>query len=395
MSHSLHVVRRPRHAAWAVLLLLAILTTACAVQGADSGTPHSRNPSISDPRPPVPTELSATGTPGPNGSQALGLAEDLQYLTGADLGARLDAYARLGVQWARFQLIWANVQRSSPNEWSWSSTDAVVAGLEARGIRPLAVLGTTPPWASRVTGCQVDTCGPTNPEQFATFAATAAARYAGRVQAWEVWNEPNIDTFYKPSPDPVAYAALLRAVGPALHAGDPAATVLFGGPAPADDSVDPADGHVVRIQPVSFLARAYTAGVAGTFDAVGWHPYSYPAPPGGLNPTSTWVQMYGSAASVREIMTSNGDEAKPVWGTEFGAPTAPASPGSLTEAEQAVQLGGGIDLWRRYTWTGPLFLYQLRDRGTDPADREDFFGLQRHDGSPKLAYDAVAARVVH
>ena len=109
-----------------------------------------------------------------------------------------------------------------------------------------------------------------------------------------------------------AYAALLRAVGPTLHARDPAATVLFGGPAPSDDSTNPVDGHVTRIQPVSFLARAYAAGVAGTFDAVGWHPFSYPAPPGELNPSSTWVLMYGSAQSVREVMTRNGDGAKPL-----------------------------------------------------------------------------------
>jgi len=40
-----------------------------------------------------------------------------------------------------------------------------------------------------------------------------------------------------------------------------------------------------------------------------------------------------------------------------------------------------------------MVLYQLRDRGTDTRDRENFFGLQRADGTGKPAYRAVASAI--
>lgn len=383
-------MRRRDHAAWAGLasaLVLALL--------ASCGGPTT----VAVPRAPRPSAAGVAATPPATvpqpypAAEPLGLAEDLQYLTGDALEARLDDYARLGVQWARFQLIWANVQPDGPADWRWGPIDALVDGLEARGISVLGAVTTTPAWADRAPGCAEQTCAPADPAQFASFAGAAAARYQGRVAAWEVWNEPNIALFWKPTPDPVAYAALLRAVRPAVAAGDPGAVVVSGGPAPAVDVVGP-DGRPTSTDPVTFLQQTYAAGAAGSFDAVGWHPYSYPRAPGGLNPTSAWVQMYGTATNVRGIMTAFGDGAKPVWATEFGAHTAAAAGGALTEDQQAEYLGGGIDLWRGYPWAGPFFIYQLRDRGTDETDQEDHFGLERADGSPKPAWDAVARRVV-
>jgi len=54
-----------------------------------------------------------------------GLFEDLQYLTGTALTDRLDEFVRLGVGWARFQLIWANVQRYSPDSFDWGPSMSV------------------------------------------------------------------------------------------------------------------------------------------------------------------------------------------------------------------------------------------------------------------------------
>ncbi len=316
----------------------------------------------------------------------LGLFEDLQYLTGPALDRRLDEYAALGVQWARFQVIWADVQRGGPDSYDWSHHDGLVQGLQKRGIKALAVLGTSPGWAQRALGCSGDTCAPTYPAQFGAFARTVATRYAGRVAAWEVWNEPNIVVFYRPQPDPIAYTALLKSVYPAIKGADPGTTVLVGGPAPAVTTTD-STGLTTAINPVSFMQDLYNLGGQGYFDAVGWHPYSYPAMPRGADPGSTWVQMDG----VRGLMSAHGDGGKKIWATEFGAHTDPMAEGYLSEAQQAAYFAIGIDLWRGYRWAGPMIIYQLRDRGTDIGDRENFFGLERADGSHKPSYAAVRA----
>lgn len=321
----------------------------------------------------------------------LGLFEDLQYLTGSALDTRLDEYQALGVHWARFQLLWANVQRWGPASYDWAPVDELVTKLGQRGIRPLAVLGTTPPWAARVAGCNRDTCAPTDPAQLAVFARTAATRYSGKIAAYELWNEPNTANFYAPAPDPVAYTRLLRATYPAIKGADAQVTVVTGGLAPAVTVLD-AVGAAQTVQPVDFVATIYANGGRGSFDAVGWHPYCYSQYPGGSDPGSAWVQLYGSPRNVRALMVANGDGSKKIWATEFGAHTDPAGEGYITEAAQAAYLGSGIDQWRTYSWAGPMILYQLRDRGTDRADRENYFGLERYDGSHKPAYTTVSSR---
>jgi len=50
---------------------------------------------------------------------------------------------------------------------------------------------------------------------------------------------------------------------------------------------------------------------------------------------------------------------------------------------------------RSWSWSGPLFLYSYRERGTDPSDYENLFGLVTHDFQPKgpalAAFEAAVA----
>lgn len=314
-----------------------------------------------------------------------GMFEDLQYLTGAALSARLDAYRATGVTWARFQLIWNAVQRGGLGSYDWAPYDALVDGLIVRGIRPLAVLTTTPSWA-RPPGCTDLTCGPADAAQYAAFAHTVAERYSGRIAAMELWNEPNSSVFFKPSPDPARYAALVKAAYPAIKAAASGMTVLTGGLAPAVD-VRGTNGWAT-LAPLSFLSSVYAQGAGGSFDAVGWHPYCYPALPGTVDPGNAWYQMYGPKTSVRSLMAAHGDSAKQIWATEMGAHTDPVGQGALSEQGQAETVSRAVTLWSGYPWAGPLFVYQLQDRGTSTSDRENFFGLLRFDGTPKPAYAA-------
>jgi polysaccharide biosynthesis protein PslG len=59
-------------------------------------------------------------------------------------------------------------------------------------------------------------------------AGLAAQRYAGKVGAYEIWNEPNAAPYYGPQPDPAGYTELLKAAYPAIKAADPDATVIGG-----------------------------------------------------------------------------------------------------------------------------------------------------------------------
>jgi len=314
----------------------------------------------------------------------LGFFEDLQYLTGTALSKRLDQIAATGAKRARFQMIWSNIQNRDATTYTWRFYDDLITGLIARGITPLAVLGTTPTWA-RPAGCVVETCEPASAAKFGAFARKAADRYAAMgLHDWEIWNEPNAAKFYKPLPNAGRYAALLRAAAPAIRRADPTATIITGGLAPTDEVRDAA-GRVTKVPPLDFLSQIYVAGAQSSFDAIGWHPYTFPRLPGTANDLDAWFQLYGTATNLRKMMEANGDGAKKVWATEFGAHTDPQGEGYVTEARQASILDQGISLWRSLSWAGPMFVYRYQDTGTDQSDREQFFGLIRADGTPKPA----------
>ena len=242
----------------------------------------------------------------------------------------------------------------------------------------------TPGWA-RPSGTSA-TYGP-DPAKFAAFAKVAASHYSALgVHAYEVWNEPNIKSFWTPSPNVGDYTRLLKAAYPAIKGADPQATVLSGGTAPAPD-----DG--TSYSPVSFLKGIYTNGGGGSFDAVSHHPYCWETYPGDPQAWSSWYQMYGTNPSLRSVMTANGDGGKKIWGTEFGAPTDGPAGSFVSESEQAKIITKAYSTWRTYGWSGPLFTYQGRDLGTSTDTRENHFGLLRNDWSQKPAYDAYRQAV--
>jgi hypothetical protein len=338
------------------------------------------------PAPPVTTHAAAAR----HTSADMGLFEDLQYMTGSALQTRLDQYQAIGAKWARFQMIWSNVQSGGPASYDWQPYDELIAGLVARGIQPLVVIDTTPNWA-RPGDCQAQpTCAPADPAQYAQFAAAAVARYHSEVRYWEIWNEPNNQVFWQPTPNVGAYTALLKLTYAAIKGVDPSAEVITGGTGPAETTLNAA-GETLSISAVDFLAGIYRDGGGGSFDAVGDHPYTFPSMPGAPDAQSAWQQMYATPTSLRSLMVAHGDGAKRIWGTEFGAPTDPQGQGYVDEAEQAAMLTRAYELWSSYSWTGPLIWFSYQDSGTNLESREEFYGLTQAGGTPKPAYFAFKA----
>jgi polysaccharide biosynthesis protein PslG len=279
-------------------------------------------------------------------------------------------------------------------------------------MKVLGVIAYSPKWAADPTcfATYGNKCPPLASSDFARYAAALAERYDGdgvndaagspRVDAWEVWNEPNLASYWRPQPDPQAYTSLLASVYTAIHAAAPAVTVVSAGLSPAGGTY----------APIKFLAAMYLDGAHGSFDALGFHPYSYPALPTKVASWNAWQQMFqafptvGQPDTLRSLMVANGDEAKKIWATEYGAPTAGdtngdgvsncdndgvAAPGEdncLTEAQQAVMVTTAYTQWRSYTWAGPLFWYAYQDLDTGSLNIEKNFGLVRSDGSQKPAY---------
>lgn len=313
-----------------------------------------------------------------------------------NIDATLADMKSMGINWARVDINWAYLQPKR-NTFRWQRFDNLVNRANAHGVKLLFILDYSAPWAY-APGCyNNEFCRP-DANKFAAYAKAVVQRYAPRgVHAYEVWNEPNLDTFWYPRPNATHYTNLLKAAYPSIKQADPNSVVIAGGLAPIA-TYDVSNS----IAAVNFLKSIYSNGGKNYFDAVGYHPYSYPARPMDFQEWNGFSILDETQPSVRSVMTQNGDSNKQIWLTEFGAPTN--GPGGITTCEnytwedspdhvdeclQANIFTEGITLAKQKPYVGPMFLYTYKDPGYTIDNKENFFGLLRFDGSRKPAYEAV------
>jgi hypothetical protein len=310
---------------------------------------------------------------------------NLQNLSARDLARYLDGARAAHAGWIRIDLNWHLIQYQGPDRYQWRPFDHVIEAVTARGMRVLAGILYTPPWA-RASGTSPN-YPPSNLLDYASFVRAAVTRYAPMgVHAYEVWNEPNIARFWAPRPDPARYTQLLKLAHAAIKSADPSATVVSAGLSPFGSYGQRDSQHM---NPLNFLEAMYTNGAAASFEALGWHPSNYPY---GLSfaSWSAWSQMAQTTRSARRIMSARGDGAKKIWATEFGYPTGRTSR-DVSEARQARLVRASYAALKRRSWAGPAFLYSYHDNGRNKLDPEQNFGVVHYDYSPKPSYWAYQA----
>jgi hypothetical protein len=318
------------------------------------------------------------------GAKHVGIAEpDLITKSARVQTSELAAMKAIGITSIRLDADWGGVQYGGPKSLRWGPLDQVVRSVRAAGMSVDLIIDGCPAWAAAAGTSGDVSPPPASPAQYATFAAQVAARYAPRgVRMFEIWNEPNNAGFWSPKPNPAAYTADLKAAYASIKHADRSALILSGGLAPEAN-----DG--TNINAVTFLQDMYAHGAKGSFDALGYHPYSYPALPDTYQSWSGWSQMSRTSPSIRSVMTSHGDARKRVWITEAGAPTG--GPNGVGQAAQATGLSQAITNTRNTSWIAGIYLYSWQDQGTDPANNEDWFGLETAAGAHKASFKAVAA----
>lgn len=305
--------------------------------------------------------------------------------------AEVDLAIDSGARHARFFVSWAAFQPDSGSQFRTDAAapfDTAVNRLRARGIKPIFTVLNTPAWASGSTDQAVP---PSNPQTYASFMTRLAAHFAGRVDAYEIWNEADESTFWHPSPDAGRYAALMRASYPAVKAGDPTATVLVGG---------------LTGNNYAFVEALYANGAQGAFDGIAVHTDTACLDRG---PTAFTRENDGRISqfsflgyrSVRDVMVANGDAAKSIWMTELGWSTttttcargawAGQKPAGVTEADQATFLRQAYHCLASDPYVAVGAWFNGRDLASDPLEEHRHYGLVRADGSLKPSWSAFTA----
>ncbi|MFI7587856.1 cellulase family glycosylhydrolase [Spongisporangium articulatum] len=329
----------------------------------------------------TPTSASAATTVAPLGIAA---GSVLAYASDAQREKYLQAAEDVGASWLRVDIAWTTVQLGGQNSYDWAPYDRLVSAAKKHDLKILGTIAYAPTWAQSSSCAGNGMCKPRSASEYGTFAGAVAKHFAPQgVHAWEIWNEPNVPQFFQPAPDPAFYTSMLKSAYKSIKAADPKSIVITAGTAPAAT----AGG---MYSPLDFVKAMYAAGAEGNFDVIGTHPYCYEGKsecPEKTMTWSAWSQMSRTGTNLRSVMAAHGDSGKSVWATEYGAPTGGS--GAPSEAQQAEMITDGLKLFGEYSWSGPLFVYSLQDRGTNAGDREDWFGILRADGSRKPAFAQI------
>ena len=302
--------------------------------------------------------------------------------------------ANAGARWERVPFFWEDAQPNGPTDWmpgQFKISDAQLAQELANGMQVVGQIGNPPAWAvnqgSVPQNLHLPWNDPTN--YWGQFVYKLAQTYAGRVDTWIIWNEPDfplgdaLSTWAGSAED---YYYLLKDADLAIKAANPKATVVFAG---TTYWADVNAGRTLFFQRTLEAAMKDDAANAKAngfyFDAVDIHLYSSP------------LDLYRVPQVYKQIMTNFGIS-KPIWISEtnvlpYDDPGNETPPGAFRASlyEQAdyiirafaMAIAAGVQ---------KISVYKLVDG--DISQRMPW-GMVRNDGTLRPEYVAYQVAASH
>lgn len=193
---------------------------------------------------------------------------------------------------------WLHVEPQRGN-WQFERLDEFVGWAESRGVKVVLPLGITPRWAS-VRPNEEGAYGlgtaaePADLETWRNYVRTVAARYRGRVAAYEISNEATEKNFYSGSIPMMV--ELVRSASQEIRKIDPLAKTIL----PSGVGLD---------QRLEWPAQLLAAGAGPYVDAVAYHLYHGGSPP---------ETLIAPIRRLRSNLAAAGYEKLELWNTESG-----------------------------------------------------------------------------
>lgn len=221
-----------------------------------------------------------------------------------------DKVADLGVKWIRIQSGWARTEKvKGVYDFAW--LDSIVDNLIRRGLQPWMCLcygnGLYTEQATKVFGAVG--CPPIHSEEekraWHNYVAAVTKHYKGRVEWYEVWNEPDGKWCWKHGPDGTEYGEFVKATAAAVKAGDADAKVI---------------GGSTCLSGFEWLNDVLRTGAGACMDALTYHAYS---------PDEEWGAL--RARSIRALCHTYNPKMKIIQG-ETGTQSRSDGAGALTGA---------------------------------------------------------------
>lgn len=378
-------------------------------QNSDSVTYLGIYPNDKAPDHELPTDLAPQAIDSTNTHQFASLTYGIHAFLWWDDWVRnhsLDAINVMRFSHVRQSFAWQDIEPekrdsslSVEERYAWAEADAVLEDTETKGIQVLARLDTAPFWAIK-TDAQYDEI-PFDTQRWGEFCSALATRYKGRIQSYQIWNEPNLNREWGEfPPSPTAYAELLAICATAIRQSDPAAIIMSAG-------LSPTGTRSVEAMPdEEFLWKLYEVkGFADSFDVLGVHAPGYASAPetdpaeivenGGLR----W-QCFRHVEHIRAIMVANGDSAKQIAITEMGWTMDNVNPeyawfrvNQQTQADYLVRAYAyAAENWQ--PWMGLMVTIYLPDPTWTPQDEQFWWALAVPADPPHIFHYRKAYRAL-
>ncbi len=309
-----------------------------------------------------------------------------------------------GVTFVRQSFPWQDIEPQpgyyvQNGQSSWAKYDFIVDQLSQAGIGIMARVDTIPRWARPTTDdtTAYDKGPPQDFNNYANFVGAIAARYKGRINHFQVWNEPNLNGEWGGKPiSPEQYGVLLKYTAEKVKAVSPTALIVTAGLAQTTE-----DGvKTNNLSELEFIDRLYKSGAKPYFDILSVMDYGLGDSPEDrrVGPDRT---NFSRLLLAREVMVRNGDEQKPIWVSEYGWISLPPAwqgrPGTWRQSVDAETqarwtIEGLQRMQREWPWVTNVFVWAFRwverpeETGSDPSR---YFEVVDHDFTPRPAYLAL------
>ncbi len=314
-------------------------------------------------------------------------------------GPVVNASRQAGFGWIKQQVEWARMQGGRGGGIGYGELDGIVNTAAGAGLKVMLSVAKGPGWA-RADG---KSGPPDNPGDFGAFMNTLAAHYAGKVQAYECWNEENLAVEVGAGNiDPAKFVPLLKACYNGIRAGDPNAIVVSGAPTPTGVN-DPA----IAMDDATYIQNMYNYNggeVKNYFDALGAHPEAYGNSPDETVENHTKASFanhpsffFARVKQYHDIMVAAGDGNKQIFATEFGYPTGSVVAGyeyaaGISEQNQADWLVRAFQKANTdyAPWMGMIAVWNLNFQAhVGRGDEKWPWGVLTGSWTPRPAYTAL------
>jgi hypothetical protein len=299
-----------------------------------------------------------------------------------------DAAYQMGAGWTRIPFLWANIQPNNDQEWSPPLSDAALAREIAGGRQPVGLVITTPGWATDAgigpgvpNGLHTSHNDPAN--AWANFLRRLATTYAGRIDHWIIWNEPDVWDAAHPGytwgGSVEDFLQLQRVAYATIKESNPNAQVILSATSYWWDAAYGRELYFRRyldalVQDGGALGNNYYC------DVVALHVYFQPD------------FVYSITALYHQLMREHGFD-KPIWIVETNAAPsldpqmpAPNARFAISLEEQAAYIVQAFAMAIAGGATR-IGVFKMIDTPTDRAANPEPFGLVRANGSRRPAFN--------